>query len=74
MTGNHGRKMSYSALVITGNKRGLAGTALAKASLGNAAVRKVSYVLYRTPDLCLRPPVSSLFYPASGLIFEFLTW
>ncbi|GFR83299.1 28S ribosomal protein S5, mitochondrial [Elysia marginata] len=40
MTGNLGRKMRVSALVVTGNGKGLAGFAVAKAPMGKAALRK----------------------------------
>lgn len=39
MTGTLGRKMSFSALVVTGNKNGLIGFGLGKAQLGKAAIR-----------------------------------
>lgn len=39
MTGTLGRKMSFSALVVTGNKNGLAGLGLGKAQSGRAAIR-----------------------------------
>lgn len=40
MTGNLGRKHSFSALVVVGNGKGLVGTAVAKSSLGQPAIRK----------------------------------
>ncbi|XP_005100916.2 28S ribosomal protein S5, mitochondrial [Aplysia californica] len=40
MTGNLGRKMRVSTLVVTGNKQGLAGYAVAKSPMGKAALRK----------------------------------
>merc|ERR1712071_555171 len=40
MSGNLGRTRSASAFVITGNKNGLAGFALAKANMGQTALRK----------------------------------
>ncbi|XP_074104955.1 mitochondrial ribosomal protein S5 [Cotesia typhae] len=39
MTGNMGRKRRVSAMVITGNKNGLAGFAVSKASEGKSALR-----------------------------------
>ncbi|XP_076442988.1 small ribosomal subunit protein uS5m-like [Babylonia areolata] len=40
MTGNLGRKQRFSSFVVTGNKNGLAGFALAKAPNGSASLRK----------------------------------
>jgi len=40
MSGNLGRTRRASAFVITGNKNGLAGFALAKANMGQTALRK----------------------------------
>ncbi|BFZ11684.1 hypothetical protein BsWGS_14723 [Bradybaena similaris] len=40
MTGNLGRKMSISTLVVTGNGKGLAGYAVASAPQGKTALRK----------------------------------
>ncbi|XP_041351876.1 28S ribosomal protein S5, mitochondrial-like isoform X2 [Gigantopelta aegis] len=44
MTGNFGRKQRFSAFVVTGNKQGLAGYALAKAPNIQAALRKAKNV------------------------------
>ena len=41
MTGNLGRKHSYSALVVVGNGKGIVGTAIGRSSMGQPAVRKV---------------------------------
>jgi len=40
MTGNLGRKMRFSSLVATGNKKGLVGFAVAKAQQGKGALRQ----------------------------------
>lgn len=40
MKGNFGRKRRLSALVVTGNKKGLAGFAMGKALEGRIALRK----------------------------------
>lgn len=40
MKGNFGRKRRLSALVVTGNKRGLAGFAMGKALEAKIALRK----------------------------------
>lgn len=39
MTGNLGKKRTYSTFVITGNKNGLCGIAVGKAPEGRAALR-----------------------------------
>jgi len=44
MTGNLGRKMRFSALVVTGNKNGLVGYAVSKAPMGPASLRKAKNV------------------------------
>lgn len=41
MTGNLGRKVTFSCMMCVGNGRGLVGTANAKATMGATAVRKV---------------------------------
>lgn len=44
MTGTLGRKMRFTAFVVTGNKKGLAGYGLGKSQSGKAAIRLVNFL------------------------------